>query len=283
MPFTLKVSFTGMCLFVPDADRMHVLLPGTAGGHGGAPAGGGSRHEGHDHRGEGGGNGGGHGGHVEAHAARLVFDTAHLRPNGVRLDGIPASISLRNLLLELPASGRAFAGQLPADLVRVNRAIRPEVFDPATAQDLLTSRVTLRSGRCTDHDPGACWDWDNGPRAMSHVVEWSIEDFPGDSLENPLQLLGGAAGGRVGPFFPVNGEVLLEVWHVPPAELPPVDDLPVVPSPGDEAHHFAAFDRLLQAPVGRLPRFSGLGCSTPGQGKFRDKGRVGYSCMSAAL
>ena len=272
MSFTLRITFVGMCLFVRDGEEaMHVLLPATGGGGadgGGPPPDGESLGTGPGVRGP----GTRHGTHlepesgvthvdVEPHTARLIFDTAHLRPNKVRLDGVLAQLSLRDQALELPACGEPLRTALPGELVRLETGIRPDLWEKE--KSLLASRVMLRGGRWSDHDPGECWEWTDGPRRMSHVVEWTIEQFPGEVLEQRLKQLGGGTGDALPPLYPVCGLLDLSVWHVPHADLPPDPVRREKPKSGYQAHHFAAFDALLRDPVPCIPMLAGNQCGEP--------------------
>jgi hypothetical protein len=270
MSFTLRITFVGMCLFVRDGDEaMHVLLPAT-GGVGGdgerpppdgewvdpGPGVRGARHGGH----AGSGTGFTHV-EVETHTARLIFDTAHLRPNKVRLDGVPAHVSLRDQALELPACGAPLSTALPGDLVALDTHLRADLWEKE--KSLLASRVMLRRGCWTDHDAGECWEWTDGPRRMSHVVEWTIEDYPGSVLEHRLTQLGGGTGDALPPLYPVCGLLDLSVWHVPHTDLPPDPVRRERPERGYQAHHFAAFSVLLRDPVPCLPALAGSQCGEP--------------------
>jgi hypothetical protein len=296
MAFTLRVRFCGMCLFIRDGNsRMHVLLPSTAGVFPVAPD---------PADGEGGDTDGGDGDgegqetccatftdegmRIEPHTVRIAFNTAHLQPGRVSLDPFYAQVSLRNRVLDVPRMGAELDTTMPADLVSLGGNLRGEVFGD-DAGDLLSSRVTFSSGSCTGVAAGRCWSWAGSVRRMTHVVEWSIPDLPGDELVLPLTQFSGAVGGELGPVYPVNGVVDLEVWHVPYTDLPP--DAVVPPEPDPEhptvAHHFAAMLRLFQDPVYDLPVYVGDEC--PKSALVREeldelhKGLAVLTCMGGQI
>lgn len=282
MSFQLRITFIGMCLFVPDVEkgRMHVLMPAT-GSSGGADGG----HDGQDGHGEpsGGRDGGAHAGHhgVERHALRLVFDTANLSEGAKKPADLLVQVSLSNRVLVLPPIGSILNPNLPDDLVPLSSPLDPAVLGQL-AQQRLSSRVELGSGYWSGHHPGECWELEEGqPRRMSHVLEWTVDEMPGRYLFVNLALLGGGLAESIGPLHPIDGILDLEVYHVPPAELPPDPELPAMLAEGEPAHHFAAFAPLLRQPTRQLPRFQRGKCPSPPPDKKPPRGGNPFRCMGA--
>jgi hypothetical protein len=180
--------------------------------------------------------------------------------------------------------GAELQPELPPDLASVGGTLRDEVFTE-DAGGLLAARITFQSGACTGVAPGRCWSWRGTVRRMTHVVEWSIPDIPGDELVLPLQQFSGVTGGELGPLYPVNGVVDLDFFHAPYADLPPDPVIPVEPDPANPpvAHHFAAILRLFQDPVYDLPLYVGNEC--PQSGFVREalediiRGTASMTCM----
>ena len=258
MPFTLRISFHGMCLFVRDgAQALHVLMPATGGGA--------SEDCG-----------------CEPHTPRLLFDTAHLRPQQTAPDHALVHYPLLKKVLEIPQGGSALDNALPPELAKVG-PVRADVFGGQNT-DLVASKVVLRNGSCSDYAKGACWTWQGQVQRLSHIIEWSVEDVPGTSLDLSLQGLTGAFAGDVPTLHPVNGVVELSVWHAPHCELPPDYIVPPAPSRGGSAQHFSGFGKLLQAGTVGLPGYEPDTCppiENPGKYDEDEKSAATYSCVSA--
>ena len=243
MAFTLRITFSGLCLFVPEAGgtggtgRMHVLLPGMFG---------------HHHNPE------------DRHVAALSYDAGYLVQDGPLL-GVRALARLSGYTLALgdgDTAGLSLCSQIVDLREATGRGVDPDHLD-ADTQHKLVSRVTLAAGAMTRVASGMCWEWDPGEfRPMACKAEWEIPDLSGDSLTIAAQPLGG--GGMVrelGTLYPVDGRVTLEVLHETPQDLPP-DPLPMEDKPmlkrGEHAPHFSAFYSLFgEAVPMRLPRFWG--------------------------
>lgn len=259
MPFTLRVSFHGMCLFVREGtDALHVLMPAT----GGAAEDDGCA--------------------CEPHVPRLIFDSAHLRPSQTAPDDALVHCSLKSKKLELPQGGSAFEGTLPAELANLG-PVRADVVSGENTE-LVTSRVLLRNGAVSDYAKGDCWMWQGQLQRLSHIIEWTVEDLPGDSLDLPLQGLTGTYAGEVPTLHPVNGVVELEVWHAPHTELPPDYIIPPPPGTRGAAQHFASYGKLLAAGTTDLPAYAPDECTpiaNPGRYDEGQRSAVTYSCVGA--
>lgn len=271
MSFTLKVTFTGMLLYVPDGDQaLRVLFPPT-----GAPAGdAGLEHAGHDELDGGATAPAG----IPEHACRLVFDTAHLQVGRATRDDIDAMVSLRGSQLELAPRRGGIDWERPAALQQVGEA-RPELLEDLPGSEALAARVVLRDGACSAHEAGGCWQVAPGDvRRMSHVLEWTIPDVDAASLTLALTDLDMGAAREVATLYPIGGEIRMEVWHAPHHELPPQDTVPAPPAVGEPAHHFAALASLVVGGTALAPVFHGMECPGAAATGEVDRGS-GVACM----
>jgi hypothetical protein len=272
MAFTLRITFSGLCLFVPEpvgaggTGRMHVLMPGMSG---------------HHHRPE------------DRHVPVVVYDAGYLVQGGPIL-GVPSLAKLTGHTLSL-GEGDTATLALCSQIVDLREITgRPVDADHlgADTKRKLVSRVTMAAGSITRVAPGVCWEMRPGEfRPIAHRVEWEIPDFPGDELTLTAQPLGGGGPSRgVGTLYPKNGLVNLEVLHETPQDLPPdpltMDHQPM-PMPGDQPRHFAAFYSLFGGPVPIvMPRYWGSldDCPQMAGGCPEippDMGGTAYTCMVA--
>jgi hypothetical protein len=247
--FTLRITFSGLCLFVPEPvgggsrGRMHVLMPGMFGHH-------------HDP--------------ADRHVPVIAYDAGYLVQGGPLL-GVPALARLTGQTF-VPVAGDEAELRLCSQIVDL-RAVTGRSVDPDLLaddkQEKLVSRVTLGAGRMTRVAPGVCWEWGPGElRPIAHRAEWEIPDVPGDGLTLVSEPLGGGGRRHMGTLFPVNGALNLEVLHEPAQDLPP-DPLPAehqrAPMPGESPKHFAAYYSLFGGPVPtRMPRYRGRLTDCPG-------------------
>lgn len=272
MAFDLKITFTGMMLYVPSGSKLDVLIPKTAETIPApvlTPEGGCS---------------GGNDDCVEPHAARITFDTAYTRPGATGLDDVLAHASLRQKRLTVPAVGSAYVKGIPSEVALASSPVRQDVLD-GQADGELAARVELSSGRATWADPGECWELQGTIRRMSHQVEWVISGVPGDYIDLPLTDLSGMAyQGTLPRLYPVAGVVDLWVWHAPAYEIPPDAILPAVPANGAMGHHFAHLGRLLDARSLEMPLFRPNVCpplSPEERTRHKDKGGAALNCTGA--
>jgi hypothetical protein len=268
MAFTLRVTFSGMCLFAPEVgsatrpDRMHVLMPrATSHGH-------------------------------EDHVPIVEFDIAHLTP-GTQNTDIFAQWLLRSRGLKIEGAGASLS--VCHDVVSlypvVGRRVPEELFE-GNPGGVLTSRVTLGAGRMSAVAKGACWEWNpDEPRRLAHQAQWSISNMPGDAY--PIQLQGLTGGGGVGPvvqLHPIGEDELrviqLYVSHLPSADMGPEPrDIPE-PHHDSPAPHFDRYFDLYgpQTPI-RLPRYrSDSQCPEPDPTDcpiLVGKGESAFNCMLA--
>lgn len=272
MAFTLRITFSGLCLFVPEpvangTGRMHVLMPGMSGHH---------HHHAHDR-----------------HVPVVVYDVGYAMPSGPLL-GVPALATLTGHTLDIgegSAAGLSLCSQI-VDLREITgRPVDADHLD-ADSKGKLAARVTLGAGAISRVAPGVCWEMRPGEfRPIAHRVEWEIPEFPGDSLTLTSQPIGGGGEPRtLGTLYPRDGLLNLEVLHETPQDLPPepqsADQAPM-PMPGDPPKHFAAFYSLFGGPVPIvMPRYWGklsdCPASTGGCPELPpDMGVLAYNCLVA--
>ena len=243
MAFTLRITFSGLCLFVPEAvnsgpaGRMHVLMPGMFC---------------HHHAG------------ADRHICALGYDAGSLVQGGPAM-GVTSLATLTGHTLSFGGGDTAslqLCGHIP-DLKEITgRPVDPDHLADDTRKKLV-SRVTLGAGRITRVAPGVCWEWRPGEfRPIAHKVEWEIPEMEGDSLTIVATPLGGGGASRqLGTLYPRNGRLDLNVFHDTTENLPP-DPVPVdhqpVPMQGEQPKHFAAFYGVFGGPVPTLlPRYWG--------------------------
>ncbi len=273
MAFTLRITFSGLCLFVPEragggsTGRMHVLMPSMFGHHCGA----------------------------DRHVAAVAYDTGHLAPGGTPT-GITAMAPISGRQVT-PVAGEeadlAMCGHIPDLREITQRGVDPDHLGADTGKKL-TARVTLGAGRITRVSPGVCWEWLPGElRPIAHRVEWEITDVEGEQLTLVSELIGGGGEQKaLGTLFPMNGRVNLVVYHETTQDLPP-EPLPLhhqpVPAPGFTPHHFSAYYALFGGPVPTvLPRYRGelAECpplANPCEAIPPDMGGMPYTCLIAGV
>jgi hypothetical protein len=243
MAFTLRISFSGLCLFVPEpvggggTGRMHVLMPGMSG-----------HHHGPEHR----------------HVPVVVYDAGSLVQGGGPL-GVPALARLTGHTLTLgdgDTAGLSLCGQI-VDLAEITgRPVDPDHLDADTSNKLV-SRVTLRAGAITRVASAHCWEMRPGEvRPIAYKVEWEIPDYPGDGLTLSARPLGGGGSPRpLGMLHPHNGMLSIEIMHETVQDMPP-EPLPADMHPqmqfDETPPHFSAFYALFgDGATVVIPRYRG--------------------------
>lgn len=274
MAFTLRITFSGLCLFVPEAGngsttgRMHVLLPGMFGHHGCGR---------------------------DRHVAALGYDTGSLVPGGP-MTGVTALARLAGHAVTFGAGNTAalrLCSQIPDLREITGRAVDPDVLDGDIGEKLV-SRITLAAGGITRVAQGVCWEWRPGEyRPIANRVEWEIPGIEGDSLTvRATSLRGGGVARTLGVLHPTSGRLSLEVFHETSENMPP-DPLPVEHQPvlnaGDHAPHFTAYYAVFGGEVPTvLPRYHGplTGCP-PLEGACDtlppEMGLSAYTCLVAGV
>jgi len=272
MSFDLTLTFTGMMVYVPETTQLRVLMPKTnesvaapVVSSGGECSGESSTNTEVC---------------VEPHAARITFDTAYIRDGATALDDVVAHVSLRQKRLDVPVVGSTYVQGIPSFVADIG-LVRQDVLE-GDANEVLTSRVRVRTGEATYADPGECWDYGGQVRRMSHQVEWTISDIEADWIDLPLTDLSGVTTqGSLPRLYPVDGKVELWIWHAPAFELPPDAIVPEAPEAGDGAHHFSHLSMLVDARSLDMPLFCPNECGElpPGtRPRHRDKGASSLSC-----
>lgn len=239
MSIDVHIQFTGLCLFVkdPNLPQVHVFFPKTS-DHVHVP---GTGHSTAD-------------GEVEYHAARLIFDTAHLRSGMSAADGIRAHVRLEDRALVFPADPAGTANpDVPAGVVNVSkvtgRRVASELLAPSSAKDGLTGRVVLPQGAGAILDSGVCWELDGKYVRLPHLVRWTIR-IPDADLKLPLRPLEGGGEQTIPTLYPIGGAIYLYVHHSPPSDLPPAPRV-VRPPTKTRAEHFKAYYSLLEPGASR--------------------------------
>jgi hypothetical protein len=270
MAFTLRITFSGLCLFVAEAPgggttgRMHVLMPGMFG---------------HHHAG------------AHRHVPAVSYDAGALVQGGPVL-GVPSMARLTGYALSFGGGDTAdlrLCSHIP-DLREVtNRGVDPDHLADDTRRKLV-SRVTLGAGRITRVAQGLCWEWRPGEfRPIAHRVEWEIPNVDADRLTVvATPLAGGGASKPLGTLFPTDGLMSLTIYHDTVDNLPP-DPLPTEHQPtlmpGEDAPHFSAYYGLFGGPVPIVvPRYWGkLGECPPLEGGCPalppDMGGSAFGCL----
>lgn len=250
MPFDLTLTFTGLTMFVPERDRIFALLPSTP--------------------------------PDMPHRALLRVPSQYLSSKPAtgwyeqRLEGW--SLDLTGL------AGQGGVVALPPGLADAGAAIGRRVSRRQLGpnpEDSVAARMTLPAATVMTRVHGGFWDL--GPQMdveMTHGVEWKLAGVDGDSLPWGLFGLRTFRAERLPELHPVDGEIRVEVLHLPDT------DVPRDPPCGTPGHHFALYYGLFGPKVdGPVPLFRApplahpcdvLGAVVPGV-------RVGsfYTCMMA--
>jgi hypothetical protein len=236
MPFTLRVTFTGLCLFTVDrqdrpAGRLHAVLIN----YGEENAGGSAT---------------GHAAHRPRHYPRLVYDKAYETKGATELARRLACPALDGTELRFDDQGNAFRPLIPrevADLDEIagvgplnRRHVEPN--PPPT----VIARVTTNVGGFTGIGRTPRWTSAQGrreawPRTITNRLEWTIADIPGDALDHwTLVGLDGSTGKRLPTLYPIDGVIDVWVFNAMMSELPPADST-LASLPGERAAHFDAY------------------------------------------
>jgi hypothetical protein len=237
MSYDLRITFSGLTLFVPQSnDTMHVLLPQSS-GHVHAAAGAGTGHPSHN-------DGGVHGHHdphghdadggatavldppaepgdpvkeqdadpeedeeIEVHFTRLIYDTAYENPNAAELSRTYKVLDFTGRTLDLrglTTTGEGLHPVVPNEIPSMDRVQRH--VDPALVQDgaldaRLAARLALGSGAITNCLLGARFSLAGQDQRITVRSEWTVRGVTSDEPAN------GGAGARraVLPAQPAAG------------------------------------------------------------------------------
>ena len=230
--FKLRVSISGLCLFVRQADHVQVLLPptGPSGGHG-----------------------------TDKHDARLVYDLAYEVEDSPAPEYEFASHVVEGHALKLLPTVSSppppVDDQWVVDLTKLtNRKARKELLGAGLPAGL--TRLTLTAGKATGYGVAAVFDVSGDPakcksapieQTGTRAVIWTIENLPGSTLDL-------AAAWPSKPYgvpdtlHALDGVIDIAIAHAIPSEQPPKPTRPGSPKECDPAHHFHGFYGLLTPP-----------------------------------
>lgn len=229
MPFDLRITITGLCLFVPDnraaRKRLHVLLLGH---------------------------------HRHTHFPKLIYDKAYENSPNEKLacrslDGVALNFGDHGDVLQRPVKLDeivdldVIAGVGKLDPRFVDRDPRPEV----------AARISLNAGSVTRIGRSAEWVvrkdstivWKG---KITTEIDWTIRGVDGGTLREQWEFLDLATGGKAFDLelHPIGTPPLVEVsiYNSLPGDLPPFEPRPMPPV-GTPAEHFDAYYR----PHGKPP------------------------------
>jgi hypothetical protein len=223
--FTLHVSFSGLCMFVPDArgganrNTMYVVMPETAGAGSGTP--------------------------VKRHQLCVVYNRLYEAGMPHAPENEVVCRPMKKTLV-LPTAGT------PADLGlgpsvanisltrRAGKKVPPGLLSNPNAK--VAGVVTLPSGAAVYYAPGAEWDYppETSPVQMTPRVDWQIGPLSGSTLT--LDVLPQAV-----TLTAREDHIWIAIYHVPGDELPPNPPPRESIAVGDPPPHFAAYYDLVDA------------------------------------
>ena len=228
MPFTLEITYSGLCMLVPSKDqqRMHVLMPVT---------------------------------HHHPHFMRVLYHPAYDTGSGdPNKPETPQFLELAGEVIELTGTGALNATLKPgvgnASAI-CGKKVPPDLLT-GPPQGPVAARVSMNAGDYTLNN-GLIWDVDSVDTELASIANWTM-DLPQDDLTLSLN-------GEKRTLHPIDGRIAILVFHVPMAEMPTVVPLQPLtfrcPEVGIEAHHFGAFFDLLSCthdlPTYVRPKFEG--------------------------
>jgi hypothetical protein len=226
MAYSIRIVFTGLTLWVPDKDKMYVLLPA---------------HDSGDH-----------------HYQYLYYHRALLSGGN---PAPPDENKLRGKEVEFVSAGATGGTRVDkgvANILDFAGAVKRTHLTGAS-NDHLAARLILPPGEMVVLDSGVRWRIENRrPAFMTHKVMWMVKGGDGPLVLNCRNLAGGLPSRF--EYMPEDDELEIRIVNVPEPDLPnrprPVKEVRC----GDLAHHFSAYyDLLLENQTQRrfLPRFAG--------------------------
>jgi hypothetical protein len=245
MPFTLRVRFTGLCLFTVDrpAGRLHAVLINYGSENGGGHTAGGAEH-------------------MPRHYPRLVYDKAYETKGSTALARRLACPALNGSELRINDHGSPFRPFIPSEIADLDEiagvgALNRRHVDPNPPPTVI-ARVTTNVGGFTGIGRTPHWTAAQGkpaawPRAITNRLEWTITNLRDDALDYwTLVGLDGSKGKAPPTLYPINN--LIEVWvfNAMMSELPPADPAPA-PTPGEPAAHFDGYFLLFPGTTPVIP------------------------------
>lgn len=215
MPFDLRVSFSGLAMYVTrDGGTVDVLLPSVPG-----PA--------------------------APHRVRIEYDAAYETPGSTQLSGERRVVDLDARVLDLtglPAQDDSDP-RLPEDVPRLTSPAGQLSAPPPNTPlgDTLAARVTMDAGRFEKHAPPMFSLYGGQSPDAPIRMEWTIEGITVDGDEDAVlrgrALLGpdGTPQERLPDLFPIGETIHLTVFNAgtdpvpqpgtaPPADVSPQED-----------------------------------------------------------
>jgi hypothetical protein len=221
---TLCIEINGLCLFVPDGDQLHVLMPMT----------------GPNSLGE-----------VPSHQAILTIPPKHSSDGSeqcVILDGHQLSVLFAG-------SPRSSGPALRERMLNLHEVTEKAVSDSALTGDgggVLQARVSLGSGHVGKNPPGARFWWRKGDKAnTSYQIEWEIPNAA-DVLSLSPTPLKGVGTQPVITAKASGGCINLRLTHLPVPARQSGDHCMPRKVRGAASPHFIAFYSLFDPPVEML-------------------------------
>lgn len=266
MGFHLRITFTGLCLFVPsrDGSTLHVVLPDPVAASG----------------------------MKDKHFASIFYDSGY--DSGHALTNSFTRIPLEKVNVASPAgrpttatppvSSRVFDSALVADVTAATLAVSPPKpgdspgkgrVNPAVlsaTHPWVASTFTIPGGRLLGYAASGPWGF---PTAADRTflawhVDWVVDNIV-TSPKLQLQIVDTGGSVTVREFVPIHNVVELRVKNVPLAESMG-EDPPYDPSAAAGVHHFVAFYAMLNGVSGGpVPDSGGRGTlitCTPATGQL---------------
>lgn len=257
--FDLEITFTGLCLYVRDGAKLHVLMPSAAGCH------------------------------IEKHESRVYTNR-----NWKRWEELGnCELDLSDL-----GGGSAANFDLPPtifDFATLGYSV-PQKYLKEDHPELYT-RITLMNGEASFVEDGALWAMTDdrakceatAPVEMSHQLRWKINDVPRDHLRWAFRQFGSNTPGENPYPRPTAAKKLeLHITHAPKENHPDGKGSTPVPKECESRTHFEAYYSLLpSATLKPLPYFHDIGRVTvptamkDGRAVARGWAGMVFTCMSA--
>ena len=243
---TLRIKFCGLCMFVPDGQRVAVLMP--AMGHV----------------------------HMEPHVARLFAPRV---PSPMsQSDYTVRLLDGRELEIGSGISIPEWRPTLPKKIANVTdvakNKIPKKLLKDSDAR--LAARVGITGGQCHHETAPGNFHFNGSSPDLAHIIEWHLDiaDDPANEKELvlPINDLGGKEVDEVrlarGVVDPDCFDI--QVHYEPESHLPFGGHTPSIPTEGMIATHFLAFYNLVDKPKRvELPVCNGV-AKTEAANKGRD-------------
>lgn len=279
MSYDLRITISGLALYVPDGDAMHVLLPATehhthhagSGGESEHPAGHDEPHAGHEHHHEGGGAAPASGGNgdeendgekdgkdkMEPHFTRIFYDVAHEDPNATQLSRTYRMMDFKGCALDLGGlpTAEPLTSQVPGEIPsmeglakRVPRALLQRGQDGAI-DPKLAGLLMMKSGAISDCLLGARFELKGQQQRITVRSEWTVrgittdEAVPAEGENGPRRpvLPAQPEAGLLKPLYPIGQTIRLYVFNALAEEFPPDGAGFNIGAPDEDGEHFLVY------------------------------------------